>query len=112
MFSVAPQLIQLQAFRSVYSMVSKYIRDEHLRQLFSFHSLLVGGNPFSTTSIYTLIHCLERKWGVYFPKGGTGGLVRALVRLYEDLGGRLMLDSEVAQIVTQDNRVSGLVTHD
>ena len=88
MVSVAPQLINLQAFRSVYSMVSKYIRDDHLRQLFSFHSLLVGGNPFTTTSIYTLIHCLERKWGVFFPKGGTGALVRALVKLFLELGVR------------------------
>ena len=77
MVSVAPQLIRLKAYRSVYGIVAKYIRDPHLRQLFSFHSLLVGGNPFTTTSIYTLIHCLERKWGVYFPKGGTGALVQA-----------------------------------
>ena len=75
MAAVAPQLIRLEAYRSVYSVVAKHIRDPHLRQLFSFHSLLVGGNPFTTTSIYTLIHCLERKWGVYFPKGGTGQLV-------------------------------------
>ncbi len=68
MIAVAPQLVRLKAYRSVYSMVAKYIRDPHLRQLFSFHSLLVGGNPFTTTSIYTLIHCLERKWGVFFPQ--------------------------------------------
>ena len=66
---MAPQLIRLEAYRSVYSVVAKHIRDPHLRQLFSFHSLLVGGNPFTTTSIYTLIHCLERKWGVLFPQG-------------------------------------------
>ncbi|MDH3443379.1 MAG: phytoene desaturase family protein, partial [Deltaproteobacteria bacterium] len=82
MIAVAPQLIRLEAYRSVYAMVAKYIRDPQLRQLFSFHSLLVGGNPFTTTSIYTLIHCLERKWGVYFPRGGTGALVRALVKLF------------------------------
>src|ERR1043166_1972277 len=61
MASVAPQLIQLKAYRSVYSVVSKYIRDQHLRQLFSFHSLLVGGNPFTKTSIYTLIHCPKER---------------------------------------------------
>src|ERR1043166_6025628 len=86
MASVAPQLIRLKAYRTVYGIVAKYIKDPHLRQLFSFHSLLVGGNPFSTTSIYTLIHFLERKWGVYFPRGGTGALVRALIRLYEQIG--------------------------
>ena len=109
MVSVAPQLIRLKAYRSVYSMVAKHISDPHLRQLFSFHSLLVGGNPFTTTSIYTLIHCLERKWGVFFPKGGTGTLVQALVRLYRELGGELRLNAEIAKIQTAGGRVTGVV---
>jgi phytoene desaturase len=112
MLAVAPQLIQLQAFRSVYGMVSKYIRDPHLRQLFSFHSLLVGGNPFTTTSIYTLIHCLERKWGVFFPRGGTGALVRALVKLFVELGGEIRFNSEVSEITTERSRVTGVLTQE
>ena len=75
MVRVAPKLIRLRSYNSVYSMVSRFIRDSHLRQAFSFHSLLVGGNPFRTSAIYTLIHALERKWGVFFPRGGTGCLV-------------------------------------
>ncbi|MGE5302482.1 MAG: phytoene desaturase [Alphaproteobacteria bacterium] len=109
MVSVAPQLVRLKAYRSVYSMVSKYIRDPHLRQLFSFHSLLVGGNPFTTSSIYTLIHCLERKWGVYFPKGGTGALVGALVRLFQELGGEIRLNAEISQIITSGLKVTGVM---
>ncbi len=58
------------------------VRERHLREAFSFHSLLVGGNPFTASSIYTLIHFLERKWGVHFPKGGTHALVRAMVKLF------------------------------
>jgi phytoene desaturase len=112
MAAVAPQLIRLKAYRSVYSVVAKYIRDPHLRQLFSFHSLLVGGNPFSTTSIYTLIHCLERRWGVYFPKGGTGALVQALVKLFLDLGGEIRLESEITEIMTEGNQVTGVMTQD
>ena len=69
MIRVAPQLIRLQAYRSVYDVVSGFIKDPHLRQVFSFHPLLVGGNPFSSSSIYTLIHQLERRWGVFFAKG-------------------------------------------
>ena len=111
MAAVAPQLIRLQAYRSVYSIVAKYIREPHLRQLFSFHSLLVGGNPFTTTSIYTLIHCLERKWGVFFPKGGTGQLVAALVRLFEELGGEIRFNAEIGKIVTRDGAVTGLQTN-
>ena len=83
MVRVSPQLLQLKAYRSVYAMVSKYIKDPQLREAFSFHSLLVGGNPFETSSIYTLIHFLERNWGVSFPLGGTGALIRGLVRLIE-----------------------------
>jgi phytoene desaturase len=110
MVVVAPQLIRLEAYRSVYSVVAKHIRDPHLRQLFSFHSLLVGGNPFTTTSIYTLIHCLERKWGVYFPKGGTGRLVRALVKLFQELGGEIRYNAEIRRIVSRDGAVTGLQT--
>ena len=97
MLRVTPDLMKLRAERSVYKTVSKYVKDEHLRQAMSFHSLLVGGNPFQTSSIYTLIHFLERQWGVYFPRGGTHALVRALVKLFEELGGEIRLNSPVKQ---------------
>lgn len=108
MVRVSPQLIRLQSYRSVYSIVSKFVKDRHLREAFSFHSLLVGGNPFQTSSIYSLIHYLERQWGVFFPKGGTGALVRGLIRYYEELGGKLLLNAEVSEIVTDANRVTGV----
>jgi phytoene desaturase len=108
MLAAGPQLARLQAWRSVYSMVARFIADDKLRQAFSFHSLLVGGNPFATSSIYTLIHALERRWGVWFPRGGTGALVAALVRLFEDLGGRLELNAAVARIDTRGALVSGV----
>ena len=98
MLRVAPQLARLRADRSVYSTVSRFVKDEHLRQALSFHTLLVGGNPFETSSIYTLIHYLERKWGVFFPRGGTGSLVQALVRLFEELGGTLQLSTPVERV--------------
>ncbi len=98
MVRVAPDLARLRADRSVYATVARFIKDDHLRQAFSFHSLLVGGNPFDTSAIYTLIHYLERKWGVFFPRGGTGALVNALVRLFEELGGELRLSTPVEQI--------------
>jgi phytoene desaturase len=110
MAAVAPQLIRLAAYRSVYSIVAQHIQDPHLRQLFSFHSLLVGGNPFTTTSIYTLIHYLERKWGVFFPKGGTGQLIFALVRLFQELGGEIRFNAEIERIVTHRGAVVGLRT--
>lgn len=112
MVKVAPQLVKLEAYRSVYDVVAKFIKDEHLRQAFSFHSLLVGGNPFSTSSIYTLIHFLERNWGVYFPKGGTGALVRAMVRYFEEMGGEIVYQKEVEQILTSNGQVCGIRSRD
>ncbi|MET0266688.1 MAG: phytoene desaturase [Duganella sp.] len=108
MISAGPQLARLEAWRSVYGMVSRFIQDEQLRQAFSFHSLLVGGNPFATSSIYTLIHALERKWGVWFPKGGTGALINGMVRMFEDIGGRIELNAPVAAIATAANRATGV----
>jgi phytoene desaturase len=98
MVRCAPDLMKLRADRSVYSAVSGFLKDEHLRQAFSFHPLLVGGNPYQTSSVYTLIHWIERQWGVYFPRGGTGALVQALVGLFESLGGELRLSCPVDRI--------------
>ncbi|CAN5467481.1 phytoene desaturase [soil metagenome] len=108
MIQAGPALAKLQAWRSVYGMVSRFVKDEKLRQVFSFHSLLVGGNPFATSSIYTLIHALERQGGVWFPRGGTGALVDGMVRLFEDLGGRLMLDAPVERIELEGGRAVGV----
>ena len=108
MFQAMPQLVRLRADRSVYSMVSKFVKHERVRQLLSFQSLLVGGNPFKTSSIYALIHALERRGGVWFAKGGTGALVDGMVRLFEDMGGELRLSTEITDIETDGDRVTGV----
>jgi phytoene desaturase len=104
MVQAGPQLARLGAWRSVYDAVAGFIQDEHLRQVFSFHSLLVGGSPFATSSIYALIHALEREWGVWFPRGGTGALVQGMVRLFEDLGGSVRLSAPVQRIEVEQGR--------
>ena len=95
---VLPDLVRLRADRSVAAHVNRFITDDRLRRTFSFHPLLVGGNPFRTSSVYALIHRLEQQWGVLFAMGGTGALVRGLVKLFEEIGGKVRLSSEVAEI--------------
>ena len=107
MLRIAPDLIKLQSYRSVYGYVSQFIQNDFLRQVFSFHPLLVGGNPFDTTSIYTLIHYLEREWGVHFAIGGTGAIVQGLAKLFTELGGKV-LNSEVDEILVYKRRVTGV----
>ncbi len=98
MVRIIPDLVRLQSHKSVAAFVNQYIKDDRLRQVFSFHPLLIGGNPFQSTSIYALIHKLEQEFGVWFAMGGTGALVRALTRLFQDIGGQLRLNTEVAEI--------------
>jgi phytoene desaturase len=109
MARIVPDMLRLQSYRSVYGLVSRYLRDERLRQALSFHPLLVGGNPLDTTSIYTLIQHLEREWGVWFAMGGTGAIIDALVRLLRELGGELRLDSAVERIDVARGRANGVV---
>lgn len=108
MLRVLPDLMKLQGWRSVYGLASKHLRDERLRTVFSFHPLLVGGNPFSVTSVYSLISFLERNWGVHFAMGGTHQLVTGLVRLIESQGSVLRLNSEVSEILVNGRRASGV----
>ncbi len=102
MVKIAPDLVRLQAHRSVYQLVSKYIKDPALRQVFSFHPLLIGGNPFQSSSIYSMIHYLERRWGVHFAMGGTGAVVDGLLALFAEMGGEMRLNSRVTEIVVDE----------
>jgi len=108
MAKIIPEMVKLKSYQTVYGMVASYIKDERLRQVMSFHPLLVGGNPFSTTSIYTLIAFLERKWGVHFPVGGTGALVDGLVALIGRLGGTVRYGAEVARITHRNGAATGV----
>lgn len=110
MLRAAPALMKHQAWRSVYSIVASYVKNEKLRQALSFHTLLVGGNPMATSSIYALIHKLERDGGVWFAKGGTNQLVAGMVRHFERLGGVLRLSDPVTAIDTLGDRVTGVRT--
>jgi phytoene desaturase len=108
MLKVAPDLIKLQSYKSVYQYVSSFVKDDFLRQCFSFHPLLVGGNPFDTTSIYAMIHYLEREWGVHYAIGGTGAIVKALVNLIEEMGGKVHLNTEVEEILVDGRKAQGI----
>lgn len=108
MLRIMPDIIRLQAFLGTYTHVSRYIKDDFLRRVFSFHPLLVGGNPFDTPSVYTLVAQFEKQWGVHYAIGGTGAAVEGLGRLFRDIGGKIMLNTEVKEIVTDGRRVTGV----
>jgi phytoene desaturase len=110
MLKVAPDLIRMQSYLSVYQYVSQFVKDDFLRRVFSFHPLLIGGNPFDSPSIYAMIHYLEREWGVYYAKGGTGAIIEAMGKLLRELGGEIRLNAEVEEILVDPHkrRVTGV----
>lgn len=110
MIKAAPGLFKYQAWRSVYAVVSSYVKDEHLRQALSFHTLLVGGNPMTTSAIYALIHKLEKDGGVWFALGGTNTLIAGMVTHFERLGGVLRLNDPAVDIATMGDRATGVTT--
>jgi phytoene desaturase len=108
MMQQLPALLKLKSYKSVYSLVSSYIKSEKLRRMLSMHPLLVGGNPFSTTSIYGLILYLEKKWGIHYSMGGTGNIIKGYEKLMNEVGIKILKESEVTQIISKNNKITGV----
>jgi len=108
MARIVPDMISLASHRSVYGLTASFLRDERLRLIFSFHPLLIGGNPFTATSVYCLIAFLERRFGVHFAMGGTGRLVSGLARLIGGQGGAIRCNQEVKEILVENGRATGV----
>ena len=112
MFKQIPSLLKLKSYKSVYSLVSSYIKNEKLRRLLSMHPLLVGGNPFTTTSIYGLILYLEKKWGIHYSMGGTGQIVNGLEKLMIEENIKIIKGKEVIKLITKNKKISSVKLDD
>ena len=108
LFKAVPAMIRMKGWRSLHTMVATHIKHPKLRQALSLQSLLIGGNPFSVTCVYSLINALERRFGVHWAMGGTGALVSGLVDLIEDMGGSLRTGAEVSRIDVHHGRAVGV----
>jgi len=108
MMKQVPALLNLKSYKSVYSLVSSFIKDEKLRRLLSMHPLLVGGNPFTTTSIYGLILYLEKKWGIHYSIGGTGQIINGLEKLMMEENIFIIKGHEVTNIISKNNKITGV----
>ena len=108
MFKQLPALLKLRSYKSVYSLVSSYVKNEKLRRMLSMHPLLVGGNPFTTTSIYGLILYLEKKWGIHYSMGGTGNIIKGFEKLMNEEGVTIIKGHEVSKILSNGNKIIGV----
>ena len=108
MFKQLPALLNLKSYKSVYSLVSSYVKNKNLRRMLSMHPLLVGGNPFTTTSIYGLILYLEKKWGIHYSMGGTGQIIKGLEKLMLEQDVKIIKGNEVKKIIYENNKIQGI----
>ena len=108
MLKQIPSLFNLKSYKSVYGLVSSYIENEKLRRLLSMHPLLVGGNPFTTTSIYGLILYLEKKWGIHYSMGGTGQIINGMEKLMNEEHIKILKGFEVNKILSNKNKITGV----
>ncbi len=108
MIRCLPDLIKTRFYSTVYRMVKSFFSDPKLRMVFSFHPLLIGGNPMTTTAIYLLIAHLERSHGVHYAMGGTGSIVKGMVKLIEENGGTFRYNAKVEEVVIRDGRAAGV----
>ena len=103
-----PALLSLKSYKSVYSLVSSYVKNEKLRRILSMHPLLVGGNPFTTTSIYGLILYLEKKWGIHYSMGGTGQIIKGLEKLMIEENIKIIKGAEVKNFIVSKNKIQSI----
>ncbi|MFM8467385.1 MAG: phytoene desaturase [Oxalobacteraceae bacterium] len=108
LLAALPSMVKMMAWESLYTLVSRHISDPKLRIVFSFHPLLIGGNPFAVTRVYSLINTLERRWGVHWAMGGTGALVQGLVNLLSERGVRVRCNAPVTRINIEQGRARGV----
>lgn len=108
MLKVAPDLIKLKSYLNNYQYVSQFIKDDFMRRCFSFHPLFIGGSPFDSSSIYAMVHYIEREWGIHYAVGGTGAIIAAMAKLFKEIGGVLHLSAPVSEIVVEKRRVVGV----
>ncbi len=108
MIQQLPALLKLKSYKSVYSLVSSYIKNEKLRRMLSMHPLLVGGNPYTTTSIYGLILYLEKKWGIHYSMGGTGNIIKAFEKLMNEVGINIIKGREITKIISKKRKITGV----
>jgi phytoene desaturase len=108
LLAAVPNMVRMRAWRSIYALVTKHIKNPKLRMVFSFHPLLIGGNPFSVTSVYSLINTLERRFGVHWAMGGTGALIKGLVNLLEERGAQVRCSAPVTRILIENGRAVGV----
>ncbi len=109
MFRVVPDLLRLDAVRNLFRFTSKYFKNPKLQRVFSFETLLIGGSPLRVPAIYSMIHFVEKTWGIHYAKGGTGALIRALTKLFQELGGEVRWEAEVSKIITKKKKAQGVI---
>ncbi|AGI27206.1 Phytoene dehydrogenase [Candidatus Portiera aleyrodidarum] len=104
-----PTFIKLKCYHSYFYLINHFIKNNKLKQIFSIYPLLIGGNPYKVSCLYSLILYLERKWGIHFPQGGIGYLINKLEMLMREEGIKIYTGVSVKKIITHKNKAISII---
>ncbi|MEZ3116813.1 phytoene desaturase family protein [Halobaculum sp. MBLA0147] len=91
----------LSLIGSMQDHVEEYFDHPKLQQIMQYTLVFLGGSPNNTPALYNLMSHVDFNLGVYYPEGGTGAVVDAMVELAEELGVTFETDQPVSKIAGQ-----------
>ena len=105
------QALRLRTLDSAYGSISKFVKNEKLRQALSFQTLYIGVSPYTGPSIYTIIPMIELLYGVWYIKGGMYQMALSMERRFKEMGGKIHLNETVTEILVEDKKAVGIVSN-
>jgi phytoene desaturase len=100
--------LQLKTFNSAYHSISKFVKNEKLRQALSFQTLYIGVSPFEGPSIYTIIPMIELLYGIWYLKGGMYAMALAMEKRFKELGGKIVTNVSVEKINVENKQAKSI----
>lgn len=102
--------VQLQLFTSMRKLVKNHFRHPWLRCLMEFPVLFLGASPANIPAMYNLMNFGGYQQGTFYPIGGFGKVVDAMVKVAQEQGVQFYTGCEVTNMAVQNKRIHTLET--
>lgn len=102
--------LKIDPFRTINQAAKSFVRSPHLRQILGRFATYVGASPYLAPATLNVIAHIELNEGVWYPSGGIYQIATALSRLAQELGVEIHWNTEVLEITTHNNQVTGART--
>ncbi len=91
--------------------VRQYFKHPKLIKLLEFPVLFLGATAQKIPAMYSLMNFADLALGTWYPKHGMYEIVSAMVKLAEEQGVKIILNTEVKQIESKDKKATKIITN-